>query len=148
MNQLADEFQTRGIHFLSLSSEPQETVKRFLKDHPMHGIVALDPDGATANAFGAFGLPDTVLIDSMGTIAVVTHPAMINAAVIKALLAHTPLPPLRPDTDSRTIKRRTLAGGATIADEDAQARVVVRPVDRWHGSRSTDDQYESDGKAS
>jgi uncharacterized protein (TIGR03435 family) len=145
LNQLADQFQTSGIDFVSLSGEPRETVKRFLEDHPMHGIVALDPDGAMANAFGGVGLPTTVLIDSTGTIAAITQPAMVNAAVIEALLAHAPLPPLRPETDSRTVKRRTLAGGATIADDDAQARAVVRPADRWHGSRSTDDQYESDG---
>ncbi|SPE42821.1 exported hypothetical protein [Candidatus Sulfopaludibacter sp. SbA3] len=145
LNQLADEFQTSGIDFLSLTSEPQETVKRFLEDHPMHGIVALDPDGATSNAFGAVGLPTTVLIDSTGTIAAITHPAMVNAAVIKALLAHTPLPLSRLETDSRTVKRRPLASGATIADEDAKARVVVRLVDGGHGSLSGNDQYESDG---
>lgn len=145
LNQLADEFPTSGIDFLSLSSEPQETVKRFLEDHPMHGIVALDPDGTMANAFGAVGLPTTVLIDSTGTIAAITHPAMVNAAVIKALLAHTPLPLSRLETDSRTVKRRPLANGTTIADEDAKARVVVRLVDHRPGSVSTDDQYESNG---
>lgn len=145
LNQLADEFQTSGIDFLSLSSEPSETVKRFLEDHPMHGIVALDPDGTMANAFGAVGLPATVLIDSTGRIAAITHPSMVNAAVIKALLAHAPLPLSRTETDSRTVKRRPLASETMIADEDAKARVVVRLVDRGHGSLSADDQYESDG---
>jgi len=143
LNQLADEFQTSGIDFLSLSSEPRETVKRFLEDHPIHGIVALDPDGATSNAFGAVGLPTTVLIDSTGTIAAITHPAMVNAAVIKALLAHTPLPLSPLETFIRT--RHPLARGATIADQAAQARVVVRLTDRGTGYLHGDDEYESDG---
>jgi uncharacterized protein (TIGR03435 family) len=145
LNQLADEFQTSAIDFLSLSSETQETVRRFLEDHPVHGIVALDPDGTMAKAFGAVGLPTTVLIDSTGTIAGITHPLMVNAVVITALLAHTPLPLSRLEADSQTAKRRPLANGTTITDEDAKARVVVRLVNGGHGSLSVGDQYESDG---
>jgi len=148
LNELADEFETSGIDFLSLSSEPRETVKRFLEDHPMHGIVALDPDGAMAKAFGAAGLlPVTVLIDSTGTIAAITEPALVNAAVIKALLAHTPLPLSRLETFSHMVSRHPLASaiGATIADDDAQARVVVRLADRGNGYSFADDEYESNG---
>jgi uncharacterized protein (TIGR03435 family) len=145
LNQLADQFEGAAIDFLSLTSEPLQTVRRFLQEHPIHGIVALDPDGTMANAFAATGLPTTVLIDSDGIIAAITHPAMVNAAVLKALLAHTPLPLSPLETDSRTVKRHALGGGTVIADEDATARVVVRRVDHWHGSLSGDDQYESEG---
>jgi len=145
LNQLADEFRSSAIDFLSLTSEPRETVTGFLQDHPMHGTVALDPDGAMANAFGAVGLPTTVLIDNRGTIAAITHPAMVHSAVLKALLDHAPLPLGRMETDTRTVKRHSLVAGAAIADEDATARVVVRRAEQSRGSLSGDDQYESVG---
>jgi uncharacterized protein (TIGR03435 family) len=144
LNELAGQFESR-MDFLSLTSEPAETVKRFLQEHPIQGMVALDPNGTMANAFGGVGVPTTVLIDSGGTIAAITDPAKVNAAVLEALLARAPLPLNDPETDNRTIKHRPLLSDTVIADEDAVARVVVRRDGHGHGSIGGDSQYESNG---
>ena len=44
LNQLAEQFEPRGVEFVSITSEDANTVERFLKTHPMRGIVALDSD--------------------------------------------------------------------------------------------------------
>ena len=42
LNDLVDQFGGRGIEFLSITAEDRPVVEKFLKTHPIHGIVATD----------------------------------------------------------------------------------------------------------
>jgi len=144
LNQLADQFRDRGIDFLSLTTETADTVRAFLQEHPIHGIVDLDPDHVNYDLFGPMvGIPNTVLIDNSGVLKAVTGPSLVSTEVLEALLGHRPLPLEK--LDGRIVERTALVYGATVADADAVARVIVRRVSHSGGSFWTDDRYESQG---
>jgi uncharacterized protein (TIGR03435 family) len=144
LNSLVDRFRDRGVDFLSLTPEPEDTVRRFLRDHAIHGTVALDPNHANADAFGPIAtIPKTVLIDSAGVIAAVTEPSAVDDEVLEALLAHTPLPLKTPD--ARTFERVPAYPGEVVNDVDAAARVVVRRVSRTGASLAGSDRYDARG---
>jgi len=143
LNQLADRFGDR-IDFLSLSSESADTVRAFLQEHPIHGIVALDPHHVNCDLFDLTrGMPETILIDNSGVLQAVTQPAAVTAEVLEALLAHQSLRLEHPDW--RILERTALIPGAKVADADTIARVIVRRVNRPGDTVSTPDQYESQG---
>jgi len=143
LNQLADRFGDR-IDFLSLSSESADTVRAFLQEHPIHGIVALDPHHVNCDLFDLTrGMPETILIDNSGVLQAVTQPAAVTAEVLEALLAHQSLRLEHPDW--RILERTALIPGATVADADTMSRVIVRRVNRPGDTVSTTDQYESQG---
>ena len=143
LNQLADRFGDR-IDFLSLSSESADTVRAFLQEHPIHGIVALDPHHVNCDLFDLTrGMPETILIDNSGVLQAVTQPAAVTAEVLEALLAHQSLRLEHPDW--RILERTALIPGAKVADADTIARVIVRRVNRPGDTVSTTDQYESQG---
>lgn len=142
LNELADQFKDRPIDFLSLTQESEETVKAFLKKHPMLGIVALDLGGRMFQSYGA-GLPTTVLITTSGKIAGITdEPKRITPAVLEDLLAGRPidLP-----TVSSLGPRQPLAIGTKINDSAALVRIVITPVFQESGWSARDDQFESEG---
>lgn len=72
-NELARQFVPRGLQFISLTPEKTSTVQRFLQNHPMQGIVVLDPGQAMLQRYGA-GTPTTVLIDRSGRVVRKVHP--------------------------------------------------------------------------
>ncbi len=144
LNELADRFRDRGVDFLSLTPEPENTVREFLRDHPIHGTVALDLHHVNADAFGPIiAVPKTVLIDSAGLVAAITEPSAVDDEVLEALLAHKPLP--LKTADARIFERMPLFRGETVNDPDAVARVVVRRVSRSGPNLAMDDRYESRG---
>ena len=144
LNALADRFRDRGIEFLSLTAEPEDTVRKFLRIHPIHGTVALDPNHVNANAFGPLiGIPDTVLIDDAGVMAAIIRPTELNENVLEDLLAHRPLRLQNPD--ARILVRPTLRFGEKVNDADAVARAVLRRVSRSGSSVAGTDRYDSTG---
>ena len=144
LNELSSRFRGRGVDFLSLSSEPEKTVREFLREHPIDGTVALDPNHVNGDAFGPLiGLPGTVLIDSSGVLVAITGPDALNAAVLEALLAHKSLPLNSPD--ARIVRRAPLFPGETINDPDSAARAVVRRVNSAGWTTWTNDRYDSLG---
>jgi uncharacterized protein (TIGR03435 family) len=142
-NELASQFQNRDIDFLSLTSEGQDIVRPFLRDHLISGTVALDPDNRTADAFGPFnGIPDTVLLDETGVLIAIIRPSELNRDVLEGLLAHRPLH--LAISDARVMKREPVHPGEPVNDADALARVVIRrvvasPTIEW----SSDDRFDS-----
>jgi thiol-disulfide isomerase/thioredoxin len=144
LNHLADLFSGRGVDFLSLTSETAEAVAPFLKQYPIKGTVALDPDGKNSAAFGSLaGLPSTVLIDSLGNVEAIVYPSTVNADVLEALLSHRPLP--LKAADDRVLKRLPLIPGTTVPDDDAAVRIVVRRADRVGSSLWGEGRYETQG---
>ena len=144
LNALADRFRDRGIEFVSLTAEPEETVRKFLRAHPIRGTVALDPNYVNANAFGPLiGIPDAVLIDNSGVMAAIIRPAELNENVLEDLLAHRPLRLQNPD--ARILVRPTLRSGEKMTDADAVARAVLRRVSHSGSSVAGTDRYDSTG---
>lgn len=85
-NELAGKFEGRPVVFLSVSREPVDEVREFLKEHPMKGLVAADAPTAFKN-FRVMGIPHTVLLDKDGRVLRVTYPADVDEGVIEGLLA-------------------------------------------------------------
>jgi uncharacterized protein (TIGR03435 family) len=143
LNELADQFKDRPIDFLSLTPENEETVRAFLKIHPIRGNVALDPEGKIFRLCGA-GLPTTVLITSSGKIAAVTNePDQITPALLEDLLSGRPIN--LPGISS--LFRKPLAIGTQLNDSAASVRIAVTPALRESGWVATEDQFESGGAA-
>ncbi len=57
------------VHFLGVvyQDEPR-LIRQFLERRGSWGWTLLDPDGATAIAYGVYGAPETFFIDSQGTV--------------------------------------------------------------------------------
>jgi uncharacterized protein (TIGR03435 family) len=95
-NDLVARFSSEPVVFLSLSDDNPDHLKKFLKNKPISGWVALDaPLRPTAADFAVFGIPHTVLVDRNGRIAAVTHPDHLKPEHIQELLDGKPssLPP-------------------------------------------------------
>jgi thiol-disulfide isomerase/thioredoxin len=61
---LAQRHEREGLAVLGVNfKETKSAVGRFLRATPLGLPIALDPDGAAANAWGVYVLPSTVLID-------------------------------------------------------------------------------------
>jgi uncharacterized protein (TIGR03435 family) len=106
LNELIDQFSARDVVFLSVSDDNPDHLKRFLKQHPVKGWLALDgPFEPTAAAFGVTGIPHTVIVDRNGRVAAITHPALVQAKHLEEVLAGKPcsLPlNLAPSADTPT----------------------------------------------
>lgn len=91
LNELAAEFESNPVRFLSVSDEEEWKVKNFLKVNPISGWIGLDRDGSLLKAYGFKTIPQTVVIDRNGRIAALTSPQLLNAALIKTLLEGEPI---------------------------------------------------------
>lgn len=99
LNDLVETFSSRPVVFLSISDDNPDHLKAFLKKKPIKGWLALElPFNPTRTAFDVIAIPHTVIIDTNGRIAAVTHPAKLEAIHLEEILAGTPssLPPMKP----------------------------------------------------
>jgi uncharacterized protein (TIGR03435 family) len=87
MNELADNFKDKPVQFIAITAEDEATIKNFLAKRPIHAWVALDTNKAMNNAYAVGGIPHTVVLDTNGRIAAITHPTMLLAQHINDLLA-------------------------------------------------------------
>ncbi len=70
--EVAEEYRERGVVFYAVNqAEDPETIRAFLKGRELNLQVALDPQGRAGDLYGVIGIPQTVLIDSAGTVQVV-----------------------------------------------------------------------------
>lgn len=87
-NELADEFKSRPVQFISVTDEADiELVKRFLTRHAITGWIAFDDDETTFRNYQIEPRPRTVLVDQNGFIRAITNPSSVTAAVLEDLLA-------------------------------------------------------------
>lgn len=93
MNQLAEQFKSRPIQFISITDETDVAlVKRFLNDRPIKGWVAFDDNESTFNNFGVEGRPQTILVDSSGIFrGAVIGQGRVTAETLENLLGGRPL---------------------------------------------------------
>ncbi|MEE8585353.1 MAG: redoxin domain-containing protein, partial [Acidobacteriota bacterium] len=86
LNQLQKEFESRPVHFFSITYETAGMVEPFLEKHGPEVPIGLDNDFAMFKSYGGWGLPTLYLIDRNGIIASVTGPHNVTAEVIELLL--------------------------------------------------------------
>jgi uncharacterized protein (TIGR03435 family) len=104
MNQLAHEFKTEDVVFLSITDDDEDRLNSFLSKRPLEGIIGIDGERKSWRAFGVPSIPHTIVIDKSGRILGATSPENVTSDTIKeALAGRTPvLPPkqgVEPDLD-------------------------------------------------
>ena len=87
LNDLAEQFKNKPVVFISVTSENEEVVRLFLKNHPMKTWVGLDDYQVLNKAFRVQGIPHLVIVDANGHIAAITPPAGVKAANLEEVLA-------------------------------------------------------------
>ena len=90
LNALVKKFENRPLQIVSITDEDKEQVIEFLAKRPIAGKVALNPSRSMFRAYGVHGIPHTVLVDQNGTVAAVTYPEQMTAAVLEDMLAGKP----------------------------------------------------------
>lgn len=69
MDEVAREYADKGVRLYAVNQqENPETIRAFLKEMNLSCTVALDDMGRTSDAYGADGIPHTVIIDKEGRI--------------------------------------------------------------------------------
>lgn len=90
-NELINQFSNKSVVFISVTDDNPTSLKNFLKFKPMKGWMAIDgPLTASRTAFEVHGIPHTVLVDKVGKIAAITHPALLMAKHLDELLSDKP----------------------------------------------------------
>lgn len=87
LNDLAEQFKNKPVVFISVTSENEEVVRLFLKNHPMKTFVGLDDYQVLNKAFRVQGIPHVVIVDANGHIAAITHPADVKPENLDEVLA-------------------------------------------------------------
>lgn len=87
LNELAEQFKDRPVIFISLTSENEDVVRLFLRDHPMKTWVGLDDYEVLNKAFHVQGIPHAVIVDVKGRIAAIAQPEKIEARHLEEVLA-------------------------------------------------------------
>jgi uncharacterized protein (TIGR03435 family) len=88
LNELAKEFESRPIQFISVTDESDDDyVKQFLVKHPVQGWVAFDDQVATFKNYGVEGRPRTMLVDRNGVLQADTNPPSVTAQVLEDLIS-------------------------------------------------------------
>ena len=88
MNELAAEFTSQPIQFISITDETDvDLVKHFLTRHPISGWVAFDSEAATFKQYDVEGRPTTILVNRSGIVEGITNPPSVTPEVLKDLLA-------------------------------------------------------------
>jgi uncharacterized protein (TIGR03435 family) len=91
LNELASKFGPRGVEFLSISNDREKTLRSFLEETKISGIVALDIDSSVIDRYEIKGFPTTYIIGRNGRILAETHPAYVTEETLEDALAGRPL---------------------------------------------------------
>jgi len=84
LNELVGKY--KNVKFFSITYEPENLVKEFIKMHPMKSDVGLDDDFKMFRSYNAWAIPNVVMINSKGNIAGRIHPTRLTDEVIEVLL--------------------------------------------------------------
>jgi uncharacterized protein (TIGR03435 family) len=87
LNDLAEQFKNKPVVFISVTSENEDVVQLFLKNHPMKTWIGLDDYEVLNKAFRVEGIPHAVIVDANGHIAAITHPAGLKPEHLEEVLA-------------------------------------------------------------
>lgn len=121
LNELAEQFKSKPIQFISVTDETDvELVEEFMKRHPMRGWVAFDAEGSTFKRYGVEGRPQTLLVDQSGVLRAITNPPSVTPNVLEDLLAGKPLDLREP----ASVPSLGFGAGATMP----LVQVLIRPA--------------------
>jgi uncharacterized protein (TIGR03435 family) len=87
LNDLAEQFKDKPVVFVSVTSENEEVVRLFLRNHPMQSWVGIDDYEILNKAFHVQGIPHAVIVDATGHIAAIAYPGDIKAVHLEEVLA-------------------------------------------------------------
>jgi len=87
LNELVEQFKDKPVVFISVTSENEDVVRVFLKNHPIKAWVMLDDFETLNKAFHVAGIPHTVIVDASGHIAAITHPGQLKAENLDEVIA-------------------------------------------------------------
>lgn len=87
LNDLVEQFKDKPVVFISVTSENEEVVRLFLKNHPIKSAVMLDDFEVLKQAYHVAGIPHAVIVDATGHIAAIVHPQHIEAKNLEEVLA-------------------------------------------------------------
>jgi uncharacterized protein (TIGR03435 family) len=87
LNDLVEKYKDKPVVFISVTSENEDVVQRFLKTRPIKAWIGLDDYEVLNKAFHVEGIPHAVIIDATGHIAAITHPAQIKSENLEEVLA-------------------------------------------------------------
>jgi thiol-disulfide isomerase/thioredoxin len=86
LNELHTKFEKEKVTFFSVTYEPPQYVREFLKEHPMAAEVAIDDSFNTFKTFQAWGIPVIFIFDSKGKLIATVHPNNLTPEVLSAAL--------------------------------------------------------------
>lgn len=97
MNDLAEKFSDKDVRFISITSEDEPVVAKYLKKKSMRSWIGLDLEKRSNRAYGVQGIPFTVLIDREGRIAGTTRPEQVTEQHVLDVLEGKPVK-FKPDS--------------------------------------------------
>lgn len=97
MNEIHTKFEKEKVKFFSITYEPAQYVREFLKEHPMAAEVAIDDSFNTFKTFRAWGIPVIFIFDSKGKLVATVHPNNLTPEVLNAALRGE-IPKVKPAT--------------------------------------------------
>lgn len=146
-NELVESFKGKPVQFLAVTDESEEVVSAFLRSKPISSWVGLDGLGpSTTESYGIEGLPTTVIINQVGLLVAVTHPAQLLAKHIQEVLdqGKSSLPQPKPN-DAMDLE---VPGSERVSRIKPVFEVSVQPAgplpeghgfDVWEGSGTSAD---------
>jgi len=87
LNDLVEQFKDKPVVFISVTSENEDAVRIFLRNHPMKTWVGLDDYQVLNKEFYVQGIPHAVVIDTNGRIAAIAYPGDIRPEHLEEVLA-------------------------------------------------------------
>ncbi|HEY3242068.1 MAG TPA: TIGR03435 family protein [Phycisphaerae bacterium] len=132
MNALADAFKDQPIQFISITSEEELKIRKFLVKKPIHGWVGLDTDESVFHAYGIQAIPRTVLLDQDGRFVGELDPGSLNVQILDALLASK-----KPDLPPPAPAGMRIVPGIEPGSTDGRAplyEVLIRPTSGGAGA--------------
>jgi uncharacterized protein (TIGR03435 family) len=87
LNELAEQFKDKPVVFISVTSENEDVVRLFLKNHFIKAWIGLDDYEILNKAFHVEGIPHAVIVDATGHIAAIANPASIKPENLQEVLA-------------------------------------------------------------
>ncbi len=141
LNALAEKLNDRPVQFISITDEDADDVESFLRSRPIAGWVGLDTARSMFRAYGAEGIPETVLVDRDGLIAAITYPEQLSEAALEELLAGR-LPKVTP---LNRMPMAALNRGGADSGPPALLDVWIRPSTRGNLVRILHGKFEAQG---
>ncbi|HEX4264012.1 MAG TPA: TlpA disulfide reductase family protein [Verrucomicrobiae bacterium] len=87
LNDLVEQFKDKPVVFISVTSENEDVVRLFLKNHPIKSAVMLDDFEVLNKAYHVVGIPHAFIVDAIGRIAAITPPQRLEATNLEEILA-------------------------------------------------------------